>query len=82
MPKVYLTDSDVKRARWSENLTLIERGRGATEMAQVIGKRRDAYLSRRKNPETLTLKEIDRLCREAGVDIRDFVGGKLKLKGE
>lgn len=82
MPKVYLTENDEKRARWSNNLTMIERGRGITEMAKVIGKGRDTYLSRRKNPENLTLKEIDRLCRNAGGDIRDFVGAKLKLKGE
>ena len=82
MPRVYLTENEKKRARWSENLALIERGRGSTEMAKIIGKKRDAYLSRRKNPENLTLKEIDRLCRDAGVDIRDFVGAKLKLRGE
>lgn len=82
MPKVYLTEAEQNRARLAENLRKIECGRSTDEMAKVIGSSKSTYIRRRQSPETLTYKEIDRLCRNAGVDIRDFVGAKLRLKGD
>ena len=82
MPKVYLSETDKDLARLSENLRLVEGGRPAREMAAITGISTAAYCRRRQNPKSLSYEEIYRICREAGVDIRDFVGGKLKLKGE
>lgn len=81
MPTVRLTETDKDRARLAENLRLIEAGRNVREMATIIGVSPAAYSRRRKQPETLSYKEIYRLCKEAGVDIRAFCGGKLELTG-
>ena len=82
MPKVYQTEFDKYRERLNHNLKKIEGGRTVKEMARVIGASERTYYSRRADPTTLSAKEIYRLCRNAGIDIQDFTGGRLKLKGE
>ncbi|MBP5432125.1 hypothetical protein [Ruminococcus sp.] len=82
MPKTYLSETDRDLARLSENLRLLECGRSCKEMSQVAGISAAAYSRRRQKPETFTYKEIYRLCRQAKIDISEFMGGRLKLKGE
>lgn len=82
MPKVYLSETAQDLARLSENLRLLECGRSCREMSQIAGISPAAYSRRRQNPETLTYQEIYRLCRQARIDISEFMGGRLKLKGE
>lgn len=82
MPKVYISEFDKYRAQQQHNLRLIENGRTVQEMARIIGVSVRTYYNRRADPTTLSSKEIYRLCRDAEVDIRDFVGGRLRLKGE
>lgn len=82
MPRVYLSDEDKDLARLSENLRLLECGRTVREMAKITGMSKSAYSKRRQNPDTFTYREIYKLCRAAGVDVSDFTGGKLRLKGE
>lgn len=82
MPKVHLTDEDKDFARLCENLRLLECGRTVREMAKIAGMSKTTYSQRRQNPDTFTYREIYRLCRAAGVDVSDFTGGKLRLKGE
>ena len=82
MPKVYLSETAQDLARLSENLRLLECGRSCREMSQIAGISPAVYSRRRKNPETLTYQEIYRLCRQARIDISEFMGGRLKLKGE
>ena len=82
MPKVTLSERDNAISRLAENLKLIECGRSSREMANVIGVSNVTYMKRRKHPETFTFIEIYKLCRNAGVSVADFAGGRLKLKGE
>lgn len=82
MPKVYLSEEEKDLARLSANLKLLECGRTVREMAKIVGMSKTTYSQRRQNPDTFTYREIYRLCRAAGVDVSDFTGGKLKLKGE
>lgn len=82
MPRVYLTDADKDIARLSDNLRLLECGRSSKKMAAILGVSARTYCSRRQRPDTLTYQEMYKLCRNSGVSLADFVGGRLKLKGE
>lgn len=82
MSKAFLTDSQREQARLENNLRLLERGRGCREMGKILGISAATYNRRRQNPQTFTLQEIDKLCRNAKVDLSDFCGGVLYLGGD
>lgn len=82
MSVVFLSETQRDEARLKSNLRLVEGGRGVREMARVLRISPTTYSRRRKDPTTLTLAEIDRLCRDVKVSMRDFVDGVLSLGGD
>lgn len=80
MPKVLLTERQKDLNRLTDNIKLIQGGRGGREMAQILGISVTTYCRKLKNPESFTYKEIKRLCDFAKVDISVFTGGKLRIQ--
>ena len=80
MPKVSLTPREADLNRLTDNIKLIQGGRGGREMAQILGISVTTYCRKLKNPETFTYKEIKRLCDYTKVDIAAFVGSRLKIQ--
>ena len=80
MPKVYLTDKQKDISRLKDNLKLIQGQRTFEQMGVIIGGSKATYSRRMKNPDTLTYKEIKRLCDFFKVDISTFCGGSLKIQ--
>lgn len=77
----YLSERDKDNARLKNNLKLIENGRGCRAMAQIVGTSPTTYSRKRKRPESFTLFEIERLCRNAKVSVSDFCGLTLQIGG-
>lgn len=77
MPKVTLTESQRQCERLRNNLTVMQCRRTSTEMGKIIGRNKGTYLSRYKDPESLTLREVRLLCNKLGVDIAKFVTGEI-----
>lgn len=80
MPKVYLTDNQKDISRLKDNLKLIQGQRTFEQMGVIIGGSKATFSRRMKNPDTLTYKEIKRLCDFFKVDISTFCGGSLKIQ--
>ena len=80
MPKVYLTDKQKDISRLKDNLKLIQGQKTFEQMGVIIGGSKVTYSRRMKNPDTLTYKEIKRLCDFFKVDISTFCGGSLKIQ--
>lgn len=80
MPKVYLTDKQKDISRLKDNLKLIQGQRTFEQMGVIIGGSKATFSRRMKNPDTLTYKEIKRLCDFFKVDISTFCGGSLKIQ--
>ena len=80
MPKVYLTDKQKDISRLKDNLKLIQGQKTFEQMGVIIGGSKGTYSRRMKNPDTLTYKEIKRLCDFFKVDISTFCGGSLKIQ--
>lgn len=80
MPKVYLTEKQKDNSRLKENLKLIQGRNTAEQMGVIIGGSERTFYRRMKNPESLTYKEIKRLCDFFKVDISTFCGGSLKIQ--
>ena len=82
MPKVFLTEREKDLARLRENLRILECGRSSREMSSILGMSKTTYNERRRSPESFTYLEIYKLCKSANIDIKDFCGGRLTVKGE
>jgi uncharacterized protein (DUF2384 family) len=82
MPRVRLTEAERYYSLICDNLKKLEQGRSAREMAIITGVSEKTYYNRRKNPKSLTLQEVYRLCTAAKINIADFYSSELKLKGE
>ena len=80
MPKVYLTDKQKDISRLKENLKLMQGQMTFEQMGVIIGGSKATFSRRMKNPESLTYKEIKRLCDYFKVDISSFCVGTLKLQ--
>ncbi len=80
MPKVYLSEKQKDISRLSDNLKLIQGTKDCRQMGSIIGVCAATYQKRKKNPESLTYKEIKRLCDFFKVDISTFCGGSLKIQ--
>lgn len=79
MPKVTLTERDKDQIRLFQNLKLIQGGRTAQEMGEILGCSLGTYYQRLKKPEQLTYKEIKRLCSFFKVDMNNFMTGQVKV---
>ncbi len=75
-------DIDVFAQRISANLIAARGGKTLKQMAKVIGCTHQTVANREKDPLRLTLGELYLICKSEGIDMTEFVGASLKLRGE
>lgn len=82
MPKVTLSERQKDRERIRNNLKLLQNSRAynSVEMGEIIGRTAPTYLSRLRDPDTLTLGEISALCEYFKIEPERFISGVLGVQ--
>ena len=81
MPKVALRQIDKFAIVIKNNLEAAKGGMTYDKLGEIMGISKGTAWARDKCPLDIKLGELFLLCQRKGIDISEFVGGELKLKG-
>lgn len=79
MPKIILTEAQAEKHRLQANLRLIQGQRKNADMAKIINTSEGTFYNRKRDPESLTLREVRALCKYFKIDRGRFVKELLEI---